>query len=442
MDNRLYLLDAFALIFRAYYALAKNPRVTSSGKNTNAQFGFTTTLLDLLNKEKPTHIAVCFDSAGPTERHTDFEFYKANRQEAPEDLIAAVPDIKKILDGFKIPYIEVPGYEADDIVGTLAKQAATQDYEVYMVTPDKDYGQLVQDNIFIWKPPAFGNPAQVMGPKEVCEKWDIERVDQVIDLLGLMGDASDNIPGIKGVGEKTAVQLLKQYSTLENVLENAHLLKGKMAEKVANGKADAIMSKKLATIILDVPTTFDEKACIMEKPDVEVLTEIFNELEFRTLGKRILGDTFSVNTTKASPANNNTQQTSLFGDSTPENSELTNLKTITDVTHHYLTADTNETIQQLITELQQANLICIDTETTGLDANNVDIVGLSFSTKPGTGWYVPLPINFEQAKEKINLFAPVFNDATKQWVGHNLKYDLLVLKWYDVNLKGVCLHII
>ena len=246
MEKKLFLLDAFALIFRAYYALIRNPRITSKGKNTNAQFGFTNTLIDLLNKQKPTHMAICFDTAAPTERHTDFADYKANRQEAPEDLILAIPDIKKIIQGFNIPIVETDGFEADDVVGTLAKQAEKVGYQVFMVTPDKDYGQLVSENIKIYKPPYQGGDFEILGPKEVCEKWNIKNVDQVIDILGLMGDAVDNIPGIPGVGEKTAAKLLAEFETLENVLANADNIKGALGEKVRNGKDLALMSKKLA----------------------------------------------------------------------------------------------------------------------------------------------------------------------------------------------------
>ncbi|MFN7688244.1 MAG: 5'-3' exonuclease H3TH domain-containing protein, partial [Sphingobacteriales bacterium] len=247
MEKRLFLLDAFALIFRAYYALIRNPRVTSKGKNTNAQFGFTNTLIDLLNKQKPSHMAVCFDTEEPTERHTDYADYKANRQEAPEDLLASLPDIKKIIQGLNIPIIETHGFEADDVIGTLAKQAEKFGYDVYMVTPDKDYGQLVSDKIKVFKPPYQGGDFEILGPQEVCEKWGIKEVSQVIDVLGLMGDAVDNIPGIPGVGEKTAAKLLAEYGTLENVLANADQIKGALGEKVRAGKDLAIMSKKLAT---------------------------------------------------------------------------------------------------------------------------------------------------------------------------------------------------
>ena len=245
MQKKLFLLDAFALVFRAYYALIRNPRVTSKGRNTNAQFGFTNTLIDLINNQKPTHMAVCFDTHAPTERHTDFADYKANRQETPEDILSAVPDIKKIIAGLNIPVIAIDGYEADDVIGALAKQAEAAGYEVFMVTPDKDYGQLVTENIKIYKPPYQGGNFEIMGPKEVCTKWDIEKVEQEIDILGMMGDAVDNIPGIAGVGEKTAAKLLKEYGTLENVLENAANIKGKLGEKIIVGTFVLDTSKEM-----------------------------------------------------------------------------------------------------------------------------------------------------------------------------------------------------
>ncbi|MEP7277926.1 MAG: 5'-3' exonuclease H3TH domain-containing protein, partial [Bacteroidota bacterium] len=259
MQKKLFLLDAMALIFRAYYALIRNPRVTSKGKNTNAQFGFTNTLIELINNQKPSHMAVCFDTHAPTERHTDFADYKANRQEAPEDLLNAMPDIKRIIRGFNIPVVEVDGYEADDIIGTLSKKAADAGYEVFMVTPDKDYGQLVSEKVKIYKPGYQGGDVEIMGPREVIEKWNIKEVSQVIDILGLMGDAVDNIPGIAGVGEKTAAKLLAEHGTLEKVIENVHLIKGALGEKVRNGKDLAILSKKLATIIMNVPCEFHEE---------------------------------------------------------------------------------------------------------------------------------------------------------------------------------------
>ena len=257
-DKKLFLLDAMALVFRAYYALIRNPRITTAGKNTNAQFGFTNTLVELINKQKPTHMAVCFDTHAPTERHTDFADYKANRQEAPEDLLASIPDIKEIIRGFQIPVIELDGYEADDIIGTLSKQAALQGYDVFMVTPDKDYGQLVSDQIKIYKPGYQGGDAEILGQEDVCAKWNIKEVNQVIDMLGMMGDAVDNIPGIPGIGEKTAAKLLAEYGTLENVIKHASEIKGAVGDKVRNGVDLALMSKKLATIITNVPVQFHE----------------------------------------------------------------------------------------------------------------------------------------------------------------------------------------
>src|SRR3954468_7257212 len=312
MDKRLFLLDAYALIFRAYYALIRNPRITSKGKNTNAQFGFTNTIIELINNQNPTHMAVCFDTAAPTERHTDFTEYKSNRQEAPEDLTASIPDIKRIIRGLNIPVIESDGYEADDVIGTLSKQAEKLGYEVYMVTPDKDYGQLVSDKVKIYKPGYQGGDVEIMGPKEVCDKWCIDSVDQVIDVLGLMGDAVDNIPGIAGVGQKTACKLLTEYKTLENVLENADKIKGALGEKIKAGKADAIMSKKLATIITSVPVEFHEEDFLIKEWHKDQLKDVFNELEFKSIGRRLLGDEFDGSGTAAGKKSQSTVQTDLF----------------------------------------------------------------------------------------------------------------------------------
>ncbi|HMP87290.1 MAG TPA: 5'-3' exonuclease H3TH domain-containing protein, partial [Lacibacter sp.] len=291
-EKKLFLLDAMALVFRAYYALIRNPRITTTGKNTNAQFGFTNTLVDLIQNQRPTHMAVCFDTHAPTERHTDFADYKANRQEAPEDLLAALPDIKQIIRGFNIPVLERDGFEADDLIGTLSKQAAAAGYEVYMVTPDKDYGQLVNERVKIYKPGYQGGDVEIMGPEEVCAKWNIKEVSQVIDILGMMGDAVDNIPGIPGVGEKTAAKLLAEYGSLENVLANADQIKGAMGEKVRNGRELALMSKKLATIITDVPVEFHEEDFRLKEWNKELLTDVFGALEFRTIGRRLLGESF------------------------------------------------------------------------------------------------------------------------------------------------------
>ncbi len=457
MQKKLFLLDAFALVFRAYYALIRNPRITSKGRNTNAQFGFTNTLIELIKNQQPTHMAVCFDTHAPTERHTDFADYKANRQETPEDILSAVPDIKKIIEGFNIPVIAIDGYEADDVIGALAKQAEKAGYEVFMVTPDKDYGQLVSENIKIYKPPYQGGNFEILGPAEVCEKWGINNVDQVIDILGLMGDAVDNIPGIKGVGEKTAAKLLAEYGTLENVLANAENIKGAIGEKVRAGKEMALLSKKLATIIINVPTEFHEENFRIKEINKEALKEVFAELEFRTLGKRILGEEIEI----AAPTGNAQKSTSkgqsenmqmdLFGNiiEQPAGARSANTyeeesptihatadKNINNSPHNYMLADTTEDIEKLLSVLAQSTEICFDTETTGIDANTAELVGLSFSVKPGEGYYVPCSADQTETHKRLKLFESLFNDVSKTWVGQNLKYDMLILKWYGYELKG------
>ena len=445
MEKKLFLLDALALIYRAYYALIRNPRITSRGKNTNAQFGFTNTLFDLIHKENPTHLAVCFDTHAPTERHTDFADYKANRQEAPEDLLASLPDIKKIIQGFNIPVVELDGYEADDVIGTVAWQAADLGYSVYMVTPDKDYGQLlIHPQVYIYKPPSFGNAEEIVTAEKICEKWGITRVEQVVDMLGLMGDAVDNIPGIAGVGEKTAAKLLKEYDTLENVLAHADEIKGALGGKVRNGKEAAIMSKKLATIITNVPVSFHEEDYRLKEWNKDLLTEVFTELEFKTLGKRILGDNF--NAFQSAPKS---IQTDLFGDAvaTPAGNKeedtpsetgqgLLAEKNIHNTEHKYTVAATDLEINELITYLMMQSEICFDTETTHLDANEAELVGLSFSCKKGEGYYVPCNANRATTLNMLDKFMVLFNREEVTWVGHNIKYDLLVLKWYNIELKG------
>lgn len=447
MEKKLFLLDAFALIFRAYYALIRNPRITSSGKNTNAQFGFTNTLIDLLNKQKPTHMAVCFDTEEPTERHTDFADYKANREEAPEDLLASLPDIRKIIEGMNIPIIETHGYEADDVIGTLAKQAEKLGYDVYMVTPDKDYGQLVSDKIKIYKPPYQGSDPEIIGPAEVCAKWNIKEVSQVIDVLGLMGDAVDNIPGIPGVGEKTAAKLLAEYGTLENVLANADGIKGALGEKVRNGKESAIMSKRLATINCNSPVEFHEEDFCVKEMNKEALKEIFTELEFRQLGRRILGDDFAL------PAENTPGvQQDLFGNpvataapapkaapvvtADEETETVTAEKNINNTPHQYHVATTAEEIDALIAHLMKEAEVSFDTETTGIDANRAELVGMSFSWTAHEGYYVPFSADRAEVDALLNRFKPVFDRTDITWVGQNLKYDLLVMKCYHVELKG------
>lgn len=454
MMKKIFLLDAMALIYRAYYALIRNPRLTSAGRNTNAQFGFTNTLIDIINKENPTHLGVAFDTHAPTERHSDYENYKANREDTPEDILSALPDIKNILNGFHIPVIELDGYEADDIIGTMALQAAEKDYTVYMVTPDKDYGQLVSDQIFIYKPPFQGKKEEIMGPKEVCEKWDIASVSQVIDMLGLMGDAVDNIPGIPGVGEKTASKLLKQYGSLEGVLAAAEDIKGKLGEKIKENKDQALLSKKLATIITDVPVMFQEEELRICDPDAEALAEIFSVLEFRSLGKRILGSGFSILHTETTASN---VQRDLFGNAVSEEKkwvkeetltvipadtpvtvspEVNTASTIENTPHNYHLVQTAAGYQELIGKLVAQKEICFDTETTGTDPLNTEIVGMSFAYQGGEAWYVPLPTDKEEVKQILEKFRPVFENEKILFIGQNIKFDMLVIRQYGFEIKG------
>ncbi len=446
MSKKLFLVDALALVFRSYYALIRSPRITSKGKNTNAQFGFTNALLDLINNQHASHLAVCFDTAAPTERHIEFEAYKANRQETPEDLLAALPDIKKIIRGFNVPVLEVDGYEADDIIGTLSKQAAAEGFEVFMVTPDKDFGQLVTDKIKIYKPGYQSGDAEIMGPAEVCAKWNIQSIEQVIDILGLMGDAVDNIPGIAGVGEKTAAKLLGEYQTLENVLANASNIKGKLGEKVAAGKEMAILSKKLATIILNVPVSFHEEDFKIKEWNKAELKDIFDALEFKTLSKRVLGEPIApLAIINSSPKQEQIVQTDLFGNIIEEEKkEIKNLeeeiivadKNIHNTIHNYELIDTEEKTKTLVTLLKQADEICFDTETTGIDANDAELVGLSFSIRNGTAYYVPCTPEKEKTISILQQFIPLFENPSITWVGHNIKYDLLILKWYGIEISG------
>ena len=465
MQKKLFLLDAFALVFRAYYALIRSPRITSKGRNTNAQFGFTNTLIELINNQKPTHMAVCFDTHAPTERHIDFADYKANRQETPEDILSAVPDIKRIIEGLNIPVIAIDGFEADDVIGALAKKAEKEGYEVFMVTPDKDYGQLVSENIKIYKPPYQGGSFEILGPAEVCAKWGIKEVSQVIDILGMMGDAVDNIPGIRGIGEKTASKLLGEYGTLENVLANADHIKGSMGEKIRAGKEMAVLSKKLATIITDVPVEFHEENFRIKEMNKSLLKEVFAELEFKTLSKRILGeeteqapgaakertDAFGTNT-KGKGQHTVTAQMDLFGNLIDQNETIQDpaikdsnpqpetsspvTRNITNTLHHYVLVQTEEEINSLVSQLILHAEICFDTETTGIDPNDAELVGLSFSVKAGEAFYLPCPPEREKTIVILGQLSQLFNLPTVTWIGQNIKYDLLMLNWYGFGLKG------
>ena len=444
--KKLFLLDGMALIYRAHFALSKSPRFTSGGLNTSAVMGFTNTLLDVLKKEKPTHMAVVFDTEAPTDRHIEYEKYKAHRETMPEDLSKALPYIFKVVLGFNIPLITSDGYEADDIIGTLAKKAEQKGYQVYCMTPDKDFGQLVSPNIHIYKPARMGNEMEILGVKEILAKWEIERVDQVIDILGLWGDAVDGIPGIPGIGEKTAKTLIKQYGSVEEIIAHSHELKGKMRENVEAFAEQGLMSKRLATINLNVPVELDEAGLEMCAPSKDLLEPLFAELEFRTLGRRVFGDDFSVTEMKSVSI-----QTDLFGNEVatgrttmtvdiadigePETSVAPS-KSIDTVPHKYHLADTFEKRAELIKLLKQQKDICFDTETTGTDANFCELVGLSFAIKANEAWYVPVPADQEETKKIVDEFKGLLEDASIGKTGQNLKFDILILKWYGIEIRG------
>ncbi len=445
-SGKLFLLDAFALIYRAYFAFSNNHRINSKGLNTSAVFGFTNTLLEVLKKEKPTHIAVAFDTPEDTHRHTEFTDYKANREAMPEDLAKAIPYVIRLIEAFNIPVIGLAGYEADDIIGTLAKKAEQAGFTTYMMTPDKDFGQLVTENILIYKPARAGSGAEVMGVKEVCARYDIERTTQVIDILGLMGDSVDNIPGIPGVGEKTAIQLVKQFGSIENLLANTDQLKGKLKEKVELNKDMAIQSKMLATIILDVPVEFDETTLKIQEPNKEALRELFAELEFRNLAQKILGEELPATEQSSNKAASNGQG-NLFESNdavettTTENETIVEeeniFNTIANVPHNYKTCADKESRAALIEELSKHNEISFDTETTGIDTMQAELVGLSFAVRPHEGWYVPLPSNYDEARAIVQEFKPVYENENTIKIGQNIKYDVNMLRWYDVDVKGI-----
>ncbi|RRN77696.1 DNA polymerase I, partial [Pseudoxanthomonas sp. SGD-10] len=438
--KKLFLLDGMALIYRAHFALSKNPRFTSTGINTSAVMGFTNTLLEVLKKENPTHMAVVFDTEAPTERHTDFESYKANRQAMPEDLSIALPYVKKLIEGFNIPVITSDGYEADDVIGTLAKQAEQQGYTVYCMTPDKDFAQLVSENIFIYKPARMGNDMEILGVKEVLAKWEVEHVHQVIDILGLWGDAVDNIPGIPGIGEKTAKALIKQYGSVEEIIANSHELKGKQRENVENFAAQGILSKRLATILLDAPVEFHEEDFLIKEPSKEILEPLFAELEFRTLGKRVFGESFSV--AEARPGSG---QMDLFGTISESNqpiqkpsvvNEVIPGKNISNTEHNYILIDNLDELKKLTATLLQQTAVSMDTETTGLDANNAELVGLSFAYQAREAYYVAVPKEEKGILEFLEVLRPFLENENIRKIGQNLKYDYIILKWYGINLKG------
>jgi len=440
-EKKLFLLDAMALIFRAHFAFSKNPRINSKGVNTGVVLGFTNSLIEIINKEKPTHIGVAFDLPGPTFRHDMFPEYKAQREEAPEDIKIGIPIVKELVKCFNIPILEKSGFEADDVIGTIAKRASKSGFEVFMMTPDKDYAQLVEEHIYLYKPAFMGNAVDILGVDEVLNKFEIDTVDQVRDILGLQGDASDNIPGIPGIGAKTAVKLLKEFGSVENLIANAYKLKGKQKENVVNFAQQGILSKELATIILDVPVDFDEKSLEYNGFNEEKLKELFEELEFRTLAARVFGASAKG---IVKPEN---AQLSMFGE-TPQKSkkekpvvveevvEQVEKKNLFNTVHDYHLIDTPELIHKLVSFLAFQEEFCFDTETTSVDAREAELVGIAFSYNPGEAYYIPVPETYEKAMEIIGFLKPVLENESIGKIGQNLKYDILVLKNYDVEVKG------
>ncbi|MEZ4938892.1 MAG: DNA polymerase I [Crocinitomicaceae bacterium] len=437
-DKKLFLLDAFALIYRAYFAFAKNPRINSKGQNTSAAFGFTTALLDIINKEKPTHLAVVFDAPVATNRELEYTDYKANREEMPEDIRNMLEPIKEIIRAFNIPILLREGFEADDVIGTLAKRAEINGFTTYMMTPDKDFGQLVSENIFMYKPGRFGKGPEILGVPEVCEKFEVDHPLKVIDVLGLWGDAVDNIPGIPGIGEKTAKKLIGQYGSVEGLIEHAEELKGKQKENVINFADQGRMSKMLATIITDVDVEFDEESLILEEPDPEKVKAIFTELEFRNLSKRVLGEEIVVPTKTVSSSP--TAQLDMFAN--PEAALVPDtiqeeVATFETGKKNYRLVQTDAEIENLVEKLAKEPSICFDTETTSIESLEAKLVGIAFATKKDEAYYVAIP-HQDDAKVKLILdkFQPIFSDEKKELIAHNAKYDIKVLMNYGVQIKG------
>lgn len=450
-QKRLFLLDAYALIFRGYYAFIKNPRINSKGMDTSAIMGFMNSLMDVIKREKPDHLAVAFDNGGSQLRNNIFPEYKAHRDATPEAIKIAIPYIQELLKAMHIPIIEVKGYEADDLIGTIAKQAEKQNYKVFMVTPDKDFAQLVSENIFMYKPARMGNGIEIWGVPEVLEKFQIERPDQVIDFLGMMGDTADNIPGLPGVGEVTAKKLLKEFGTMENLLANTDKLKGKMKENIEANKEKGLLSKTLATILLDCPVVFDETDYELSVPDVEKTDALFNELEFRRMAEQFdaifkKGDALTATTPAdeaklyKKPQPKNEDQFDLFGsaihDESSEETRHQYYNSLENTEHSYQIIQGDLGLKLLLQNLQKQSSVCFDTETTGLDALHAELVGISFSYEKGKGFYVPFPENQEEAKTLAEKFQSFFENEGIEKIGQNLKYDLKILSNYDIIVKG------
>ncbi len=423
-EKKLFLLDAFALIYRAHFAMSQNPRLTTNGINTGAILGFTNSLLEIITKEKPTHIGVAFDTHAPTFRHEEFKAYKATRDEQPEEIKVAIPYCKQIVDGFNIPILEKDGYEADDLIGTIAKKAGAEGFKVYMMTPDKDFAQLVDENIFLYKPARLGNGVEVMGIPEVLAKFDIDKVDQVRDVLGLKGDAVDNIPGIPGIGDKTASKLLKEFESVEGIVANVDQLKGAQQKRVQEFGQQGIMSKELATIKIDSPVDFDEEALKYGEPDAERLKPIFNDLEFRTIARRVFQEENEIKS-------GNTSQLGLFDAPAEEQKPVGNNIETTD--HHYHLVNNADQIAELVDKLSGADEFCFDTETTSLETREARLVGISFALKKGEAWYVTC---LESPFEIIEEFKEVLENPNTTKVGQNLKYDIQILRNYGIQVKG------
>lgn len=428
-NNRLFLLDAYALIYRSYFAFIKNPRYNSNGLNTSAMLGFVNSLEQLLNAENPTHIAVVFDVHAPTFRHELFEAYKGTRDEMPEDIRKAIPWVRKIIEAYNIPILEKEGFEADDVIGTLAKKGEQEGYQVFMMTPDKDYAQLVSENIFMYKPGRAGNDVEIWGVDQVKEKFEIETPEQVIDILGLMGDSSDNIPGCPGIGPKTAMKLISTYHSINGIYENIDDLKGKQKENLVNHEEQVRLSRKLATIILDVPVEFDEKSLTKDAPNIEALRKIYNELEFRTLAQKL--------DPPKQQAEARFEQGSLFGGSEGTEPVLRkDLANIENTPHTYYLVENAMQRASLRAELSVQDEFCFDTETTGLDTHSSELVCLSFAFKKGEAYCVPLPKKREEALKIVQEFRLIFEDDNIRKIGQNVKYDILMLKHYGVEVKG------
>ena len=428
---KLFLIDAYALIYRSYYAFLKNPRINSKGMNTSAIFGFINTLEDVLKRENPTHIAVAFDPHGPTFRHEAFEQYKAQREETPEVIRQSVPVIKEVIEAYNIPILEVPRYEADDVIGTIAKQAAQEGFEVFMMTPDKDYGQLVADHIYMYRP-KFGGDYEVLGVSEVLQKYGLTRTDQVIDLLGLMGDASDNIPGCPGVGEKTAQKLLAEFGSIDNLLAHTDQLKGAQRKKVEENQEQIRFSKFLATIKTDVPITFDAKLCVREKPNVARLKAIYTDLEFRTFINKLEGEPSKTKTKEP-------VQGDLFAIFTDEGTSEEKNSTLADLTstpHTYHIVDTEEKRTELGRFLASQSFFAFDTETDSLDPLSAKLVGCSFAVAKQEAWYVPIPEAEADALAVIRHLSPALQDPQITKIGQNIKFDILVMRHYGVKVAG------